>query len=116
LILPFRFNIEIFDEFERLVGRGFRLHTLDRTLNEALNVKDGKYADLVKRLVDLKEIQVINSEADRPVDDALVEFADKKGFVVCTNDTELKERLDKKNLPFIYMRQENYLEAENLRI
>lgn len=116
LILPFQFNVSIFDEFERLLGRGFSVYTLDRTLNEALNVEDGNYRDMVKRLVDIKGVEVINSPADRPVDDALVQFAQQKSFVVCTNDTELKRRLDDKRLPFIYMRQENYLEAENLRL
>ncbi|MDY6771218.1 MAG: hypothetical protein SV186_04660 [Candidatus Nanohaloarchaea archaeon] len=114
LVLPFQFNVEIFDEFERLVGAGYTAHTLDRTLNEAINLEDGEYAQLVDRLVDLKDIHVINAPADQSVDDQLVTFAEH-GFVICTNDTEVRQQLDEQELPHIYLRQENHLEAARLR-
>lgn len=114
LVLPFQQNIEIFDEFERLVGVGYEVHTLDRTLNEAIQLDDGKYRQLVQELVDLKDITVINAEADRSVDDALVRYG-MDGFVVCTNDTEVKRELADRHLPHIYLRQLNHLEGRFLR-
>jgi len=114
LVLPFQRNIEIFDEFERLVGAGYTVHTLDRTLNEAIQLDDGTYRQLVQKLVDLKDIGVINAPADRPVDDALVQYG-RDGFVVCTNDTEVKRELADRHLPHIYLRQLNHLEGRFLR-
>ncbi len=114
LVLPFQFNVEIFDEFERLCGGGYEVHTLERAYNEALNLKDGKYRKLVKKLVDLKDITIIETGADRSVDQDLLEHG-MKGYVICTNDRELRNKLDNIDLPHIYLRQKNHLEAENLR-
>jgi rRNA-processing protein FCF1 len=113
LVLPFQFNVEIFDEFERLVGAGYQVYTLDRTLNEALNLEDGKYHRLVHRLVDLKDIEVINARATESVDEQLVTFGEE-GFTICTNDTDVKRELHDRELPHIYLRQWNHLEGRHL--
>lgn len=114
LVLPFQFNIEIFDELERLTGGKYDIYTLDRALNEAVNIEDGKYRSLVKKLMDVKDIGVINTPAEQPVDDDLLDLA-RRGFVICTNDRELRNRLDDENLPQIFLRQRNHLESKNLR-
>ncbi|MDY6777994.1 MAG: hypothetical protein SVU32_04960, partial [Candidatus Nanohaloarchaea archaeon] len=110
---PFQFKVDIFTEFKRLIGQDYTVYTLDRTLNEALNIEDGKYRRMVKKLVDLKDVEVINTKADRPVDQALYDLG-QQGFIICTNDTELKNRLEEDNLPYIYLRQQNHLEGANL--
>lgn len=114
LVLPFQFNVEIFDEFKRLLGGKYEVWTLERALNEALNIEDAKYRQLVKKLMDLKDIGVIRTPADQPVDDDLMDMA-RDGFVICTNDRKLRNRLDDENLPHIFLRQRNHLESSNLR-
>ncbi len=114
LVLPFQFNVEIFDEFERLCGGSYELYTLERTLNEAMNIKDGRYRKMLKKLLDLKDINVINTRANKPVDQELLEQG-MKGFVICTNDRDLRNKLDNIELPHIYLRQKNHLEAKNMR-
>jgi len=113
LVLPFQFNVEIFDEFERLVGVGYQAHTLDRTLNEALNLDDQEYHALVSKLIDVKDINVINCPADKPVDDMLIDFA-RDGFIICTNDKDVRKQLDEEQLPHIYLRQQNHLKARHI--
>ena len=113
LVLPFQFNVEIFDEIDRLCGEN-RVFTLERALNEALNLRDGRYHALVKKLMDVKDIQILRTPADQPVDTDLLKLG-RRGFIVCTNDSELKSRLDEENLPHIYLRQKNHLEAKNLK-
>lgn len=115
LIMPFQFNVDIFSEFDRLIGEFYEVYTLNRTYNEALNVEDGRYHGMVQRLVKESEpeIEVIETEGEKPVDDVLVDMAGE--YIICTNDSELRNRLRDKQLPNIYLRQKNHLEGENLR-
>ncbi len=115
LILPFQFNVDMFGEFDRLIGERYETYTLNRTYNEALNVEDGKYRNMVKRLVEESdpEIGILQVMSDRDVDDVLVELAGD--YIVCTNDRELKRRLRSNELPHIYLRQKNHLDGTYLR-
>ncbi|MDY6762015.1 MAG: hypothetical protein SVY41_03125 [Candidatus Nanohaloarchaea archaeon] len=111
LVLPFQHNVDIFAELERLLG-DVEVYTLNRTYNEARDLEDGKYRQRVEQLVEQKDVTVLSMEADSPVDTLLVELAGE--YVVCTNDRELRQRLDADNLPHVYLRQRSYLEGENL--
>lgn len=115
LILPFQFNVDLFGDFDRLVGEFYEVYTLNRTYNEALNVEDGKYTNMVKRLVNESdpEIEIVQTDGDQPVDDILVELAGE--FIIATNDGELKRRLREQELPHVYLRQKNHLEGQFLR-
>lgn len=115
LVLPFQFNVDIFSEFDRLVDGMYEVYTLNRTYNEALDLEDGQYRNMVERLLEEADppIEVIEVDADRPVDDVLVELAGE--YVICTNDGDLRKRLRNRSLPHIYMRQKNHLEADSLR-
>jgi len=115
LVLPFQFNLSLADEFERLVGAKYSLYTLERTYHEARDLDDGRYSSLVRELIDVMDISLINTEASVTVDEQLVTYA-QDGFVVCTNDRELREQLRDERLPCIFLRQRNHLEAERLRI
>ncbi|MDY6776529.1 MAG: hypothetical protein SVQ76_00320 [Candidatus Nanohaloarchaea archaeon] len=113
LVLPFQFNVSVFDELERVLEESYQVYTLNRTYNEALELEDGRYREQVERLVDETPVKIVSRESDLEVDDLLVELAGE--FVVCTNDSEVRGELEEKGLPHIYMRQESYLEGENLR-
>lgn len=117
LILPFQFNVDIFGEFDRLVGEQYQTYTLNRTYNEALNVEDGRYRTKVERLVkeSMPNIEVLEVVADHGMDadDMLVQMAGE--YIVCTNDSDLKRRLREQELPHIYLRQKNHLEGKYLR-
>lgn len=113
LVIPFQFKVDIFEEIDRLVDGRQEIFTLDRTLNEALNLKDGEYRSMVKKLVDLKDVQILNTKANMPVDDQLFQLG-REGFIICTNDKELKRRLEREELPYIYLRQQNHLEGAHL--
>ncbi len=114
LILPFQFNVDIFSEFDRLIGEFYEVYTLNRTYNEALSVKNGQYRNMVERLVTDSdpEITIMETEADDDVDDVLVRLAGD--YIIATNDSQLRERLRKQGLPHIFLRQKNHLEAQFL--
>ena len=52
--------------------------------------------------------QIIETNEDKDVDSQLVEFS-KKGYLVATQDIELKRKLNK---PIIIIRQKKYLEIK----
>lgn len=117
LIMPFQFNVDIFGEFDRLVGEQYQVYTLNRTYNEALNVEDGRYQQQVERLVDesMPDIEILEVVADHGMDadDILVQMAGE--YIVCTNDAELKRRLRDEELPHIFLRQKSHLNGKYLR-
>lgn len=108
LVLPFQFNVRIFDELERLFGKNFTLFTLDRCLEEAKNLKQGRYSKMVTALVDNLDLEVITTSSPIQVDQMLVNYAGR-GYALCTNDKGLKEKLEDKGIPYIYLRQKNHL-------
>jgi len=114
LILPFQCNVDIFEEFDRIIGEFYELHTLNRTYNEALNVEDGRYREMVERLMEETDpaIEIIETEGTDDVDDVLVGKAGE--FIIATNDSDLKRRLRKQGLPHIYLRQKTHLEGQYL--
>ncbi|MFB6265870.1 MAG: hypothetical protein ABEI07_02180 [Candidatus Nanohaloarchaea archaeon] len=110
LVLPFQENVDVFSELERLLG-SYEAYTLNRTYNEALQLEDGKYRDRVKRLVE-ENLEVIDVDSDKKADDLLLDLAGD--YVICTNDSGLREELREGGLPHIYLRGRDHLEAENI--
>lgn len=115
LILPFQFNVDVFGEFDRLLNEPYKVYTLNRTYNEALNVEDGKYRELVQRLVkeSTPAIRILDVDATGTVDDILIQLAGE--HIIATNDRDVRRRLREKELPHIYLRQRNHLESQFLR-
>lgn len=114
LVLPFQFNVDLFGELDRLLGEQYTVYTLQRTYNEARDLEDGAYRQVVERLVDEADIEVITVQSGKEVDDVLVDLAGE--YVVCTNDRAVRAELREARLPHIYLRQQNYLEGEALGV
>lgn len=112
LVLPFQHNVDIIAELERLLPGGHELYTLNRTYNEACDIEDGRYRNMVERLVEETDITVMSVEESGDVDAVLRQLAGE--FVICTNDAELRRYFRDHDLPHIYLRQKTHLAAENL--
>lgn len=112
LVLPFQQKLDLFSEFDRLLG-AYQVYTLNRTYNEALHLQDGRYSENVERFVEEKDIDIVTVDSDEEVDDILIELAGD--YVVCTNDSEVRKELREMNSPHIYLRGGDHLEAENLQ-
>lgn len=108
LILPFQFNVHIFEELERLFGNNFKAFTLDRCLDEAKGLKKGKYHDSVQKLVQENNLEVIETSTPKQVDRLLEDYAEE-GYIIATNDKGLKDKLKDKGFAYIYLRQKDHL-------
>ncbi|MFB6158385.1 MAG: PIN domain-containing protein [Candidatus Nanohalobium sp.] len=122
LTAPFQLDsIDIFQELERVFPNS-KIYTIDDAVQEAKSIEQGKYGNLVEKLIEKKDIEVLETEDEEPsssrtvegegsVDDLLVQIS--RDYVVATNDKELKERLIEVDAEVIHIRNESYLEVLN---
>jgi rRNA-processing protein FCF1 len=112
LIAPFQFDFDVLGEFDRLYG-SYQLYTLDDAVQEAKSIEEGKYKDLVDKLLETQDIEVLETVGEGEVDDLIVDVSED--FAVATNDRELKERLIDKEREVVIVRGGNHLEKRNSR-
>ena len=105
-MVPAQFRIDIFKEVERLVSQKHKFVTLEPVVAE-LERLDNK--GIGKKV--LKRVEVIPCR-ERNADNAIVNYARKGGIIVCTNDGVLRKRLEKEDVPTIYVRGKDKLEIK----
>ncbi len=112
LTIPYQFNIDIFEEIDRIMEEKYDLVTLDSVVEELKNLKKtkGKKAAAAKvalSLIKEKNIKIINTE-DKNVDITIHRMSDKN-TIVATNDKDLRERLKDKNVKVLYLRSRKHI-------
>jgi len=111
LTAPFQLDtINIFQEIQRIHPQS-EIYTIEDAVQEAKSIENGKYGKLVQKLIEEKDIQVLETEGEGNVDDLLVQISNQ--YVIATNDKELKQRLIKADAEVIHIRNESYLEVLN---
>lgn len=110
-----QFNVDIFSEIERICNFKYELCILDRQTKELEEIrkkrgKDSRAAKLATDLIKNKKVKIIKTISEKDVDSQILEFAQKNNYIVATQDKELKNRLKRKNLQVIFLRQKKYLE------
>lgn len=124
LMIPFKFNVDIFAEFNRLFYKP-KLFVLDLTIKELEKIKKtqkGKHRDYAGMALQtlgkypiniIKTVKHLNRNLSlskiQSVDDKIVYFAEKDDYWVATQDRGLKKKLKNKDLNIITLRQKNYL-------
>ena len=111
LTIPYQFNVDIFEEIDRIMEEDYELITLDKVLEELKRMKKGKDAIAARiglELIEKKNIKVINTD-EKKVDNAIVKLANKD-MIVATNDRVLREKLKNKNVKVLYLRSKKHLE------
>ncbi len=110
ILIPIQFHVDIFSEFNRLLDN-FKLYLLERSVDELYHLENGRYVSLCKKIIDLHNITILENEKNIPVDDLLLELG-TVGYIIATNDKELRSHLYKKRVNHIFMRQKNKLQLE----
>jgi len=113
LTIPYQFNIDIFEEIDRIMEEEYELMTLDGVIEELKKIKKSKGKDAVAasiglELIKKKNVRIIKTD-EKSVDNAIIKIADKD-TIVATNDRELRQKLKNKNVKSIYLRNKKYLE------
>jgi len=112
-LLPARFKVDIFAEMERVVGGSHEFFTIKPVVRELRGLaigkgKDCRAAKVGLQLLKKERIEILETEEEN-ADKAILEMSEKEGFVVATQDAELREKVRKKNGKVIYLRAKQYL-------
>ncbi|WEL23754.1 PIN domain-containing protein [Candidatus Nanohalovita haloferacivicina] len=110
LVASFQFSFDLFEELDRLYPL-HELYTLDDAVEEAKSIEGGKYGPLAEKLIEKKDIEVLETHGDGEVDDLIVDVSDE--FAVATNDKELKQRLLDRGREVVIIRSGTHLEVLN---
>lgn len=124
-MIPFKFNLNLFTEIERVLNRSFSGIVLSPILDELAILeekgtpKERQAAKLALKLAEAKctvlPVQPIQNET---VDDLILRIATEHGYIVATNDKELRKRLRTrtekvpKGIPVLYLRAGSYIEID----
>jgi len=118
LLIPAQFRVDIFSEIERICNFNYKLHILDRTIEELDSIiekQKGKSKDAAKlalKLIKLKKISIIKTKEKLATDRLIIKTANKKEFIVATQDKFLKKQLKTENTALIVLRQKKRLLLE----
>lgn len=113
LMIPYKFRVDVFSEFERICNFNYKLHIFEQSINELKNIlekqsgKDKKAAKFALKLVKLKNIGIIKS-GHNDVDELIIDNANND-TIIATQDVKLKKQLLEKGASVIILRQKKYL-------
>lgn len=112
-MIPYQFNIDIFDEISRIVEENYELITLSCIVNELKKIikskgKDAVAAKIALELIDKKNVKVISTD-EKKVDNAIIKLADEN-TIIATNDRVLRKKIKDKNFKVLYLRSKKHLE------
>ena len=110
-MLRYKVDFSIFDNLEEKVDLFISSETL-RELKSVANrkTKEGRLALMALKLIESQKIKVVQS-LKKVVDEDLLALAKKEGFIVATNDKDLKEKLKKENVRIAYLRNKEKIEV-----
>jgi rRNA-processing protein FCF1 len=119
LMIPFQFNLDVFQEIEFLLQKkvDFIVPSAVKSELTALSTRGGEgaaEASLALQLASRCRVVEVTLEANETVDDAIVKASQKLGAVVATNDIELKNRLKLLKVPVVYLRDKSKLEVDGI--
>lgn len=119
LMIPFQFNIDIFQEIEYLLQKkvDFVVPSAVKSELTGISSRGGEgapEASLALQLASRCRVVEVTLEPQETVDDAIVKASQKLGAVVATTDIDLKKRLRDINVPVVYLREKSKLEVEGV--
>jgi len=119
LLIPFQFKVDIFTQIDKISAFKYKISIVDKTLDELNHIikkQKGKNKDAAKialKLLTVKKIKVIKSDNNLKTDDVILDKALKNGFIVATQDKDLKRRLINQGCSVIVLKQKKILEIIN---
>jgi uncharacterized protein len=106
------FKIDLFEEIRKLLGN-VEIIITENIKNELEKLKkDGKNMEktvnIAEKLLERNGIKVEESRV-KPTDNELVELA-SKGFIIATNDKDLKQTIKRNSGQFLFIRKRKFIE------
>ena len=119
LMIPFQFNLDIFQELEYLLQKKVDLVVPSAVKGELTQIsarggEGAAEASLALQLASRCRVVEVTLAPGENVDDAIIRASQKLRAVVATNDIELKKKLRDINIPVVYLRDKSKLEVEGI--
>ncbi len=119
LMIPFQFNLDVFQEIEYLLQKkvDFIVPSAVKSELTGISARGGEgaaEASLALQLASRCRVVEVTLDENETVDDAIVKSSQKLGAVVATTDIELKKRLRAINVPVVYLRDKSKLEVDGI--
>jgi rRNA-processing protein FCF1 len=120
LFIPLQFGVDIFSEFERLLGGLVKCAVPSPVVEELRLVKSCAKPSMKKKiefalaLSERCEKIEERAKSGETVDDVIMRLAKDWNCPVATNDTDLKRRLRNEGIKVIFLRQKSHLEIEGI--
>ena len=110
-VLRYKVDFSAFHELEEKAELFVSSEVL-RELRSIANrkTKEGRLAMVALKLIENGQIKVVES-LKKEADEDLIYLAKKEGFMVATNDKDLKEKLKKENVRVICLRNKKKIEV-----
>jgi rRNA-processing protein FCF1 len=103
LLTALQNKIDIKEELTRILDHSFQLAIIDKTKDE---LKGKKLENLAITFLKVFKVKTIPTTKDKNVDNHILE--QPKDTIVATQDKKLKEKLKKRRMPIITIRQKRY--------
>jgi len=119
LMIPFQFNLDIFQEIEYLLQKKVDFIVPSAVKTELTNISSrggegAPEASLALQLASRCRVVEVTLVRGETVDDAIVKASQKLRAVVATTDIALKKRLRDISVPVVYLRDKSKLEVEGV--
>ncbi len=101
-----QYRIDIKEALQDAIDQQFTIAIIDKTKNELKNKKEGKLAE---QLLEKLNPTILTSRPEHNVDTAIASLP-AENCMVATQDRGLKERLKKRRIPVLTIRQKRYIE------
>ena len=114
LVAAYELKVDVIEGIFNVCDFKYELFVLDGTINElerlinSSSLSRKQAAKYALKLVQSHKIKVLKNEIEH-VDDALVAL---NGYIIATEDSELKKRLRKKNIKILNIRQKKLVMLE----
>jgi len=119
LMSCFQFKVDIFSEIDRIIIAKYEIIVLDKTVEELENIvknqkgKDKEAAKFALKLIENKKPIMIKTNNDKKTDDIILDYAIKEGYLVATQDKDLKRKLVNHGIEVIVLRKKKFLAIAN---
>jgi rRNA-processing protein FCF1 len=112
IMIPVQFKVDVYEELRKFGNP--QIYTLDLVLKEVGEIRGAAlalelFAKAGGNVIETRE-RPNDMERNEVTDDQIIKFSDGGNFVVCTQDTELQDRLKAKKIKVVFLRQKRFLE------
>lgn len=114
LMIPYKFRVDIFSEFSRICNFNYEMFIFEESINEFKKIMENqrginkKAAQFALKLIKLKNIGIIKSN-EKDVDNSILNNINEDD-IIATLDIALKQKLLRKGVSVIMLRQKKYLQ------